>query len=181
VETADIAENLGDVARPNASRHPQLCGFSLPRHGFSPEKFRRSKNPALALQPSFLHLLQADLTRQSSIRDLKALLTFTGFHDPYAPSAATGEMRAGPILTVLAERSFDRVCLFSTPKAAEISEKTAAAIIERHPGVKVEILEVPLKDPTNYLGILRQLRSHFKKLNVSHPAAEYSISVSHRS
>ena len=44
--------------------------------------------------------------------------------------------------------------------------------------MKVEILEVPLKDPTNYLGILRQLRSHFKKLNVSHPDAEYSISVS---
>ena len=32
-------------------------------------------------------------------------------------------MRAGPILTVVAERSFDRVYLFSTPKAVEISEK----------------------------------------------------------
>ncbi|RYD31220.1 MAG: AAA family ATPase, partial [Verrucomicrobiaceae bacterium] len=82
------------------------------------------------------------------------------------------------VLTVVAERSFDRVYLFATPKAAEISEKTAAAITERHPSVKVEILEVPLKDPTNYLGILRQLRSHFKKLNTSHPDATYSISVS---
>lgn len=87
-------------------------------------------------------------------------------------------MRAGPILTVVAERPFDRVYLFSTPKAAEISGRTADAITQRHPGVTVEILEVPLKDPTNYLGILRQLRSHFKKINVSHPDAEYSISVS---
>jgi len=109
---------------------------------------------------------------------LKVLLTFSGFHDPFAASAATGEMRAGPILTVVAERPFDRVYLFTTPKAAEISEKTATAIVERHPGVKVEILEVPLKDPTNYLGILRQLRSHFKTLNATHPDAEYSISVS---
>ena len=109
---------------------------------------------------------------------LKALLTFTGFHDPFAASAATGEMRAGPILTVVAERSFDRVYLFTTPKAAEISEQTAAAITERHPSVSVEILEVPLKDPTNYLGILRQLRSHFKTLNEVHPDAEYAISVS---
>lgn len=31
------------------------------------------------------------------------------------------------------------------------------------------ILDVPLKDPTNYLGILRQLRSHFKTLNAAHP------------
>ena len=109
---------------------------------------------------------------------LKALLTFTGFHDPFAASAATGEMRAGPILTVVADRSFDRVYLFSTPKASEISEQTAAAITERHPSVSVEILEVPLKDPTNYLGILRQLRSHFKTINAAHPDAEYSISVS---
>ena len=87
-------------------------------------------------------------------------------------------MRAGPILTVVAERTFDRVYLFSTPKAAEISLKTAEAITERHPGVTTTVLEVPLKDPTNYLGILRQLRSHFKTLNAAHPDAEYSISVS---
>jgi hypothetical protein len=52
---------------------------------------------------------------------LKVLLSFTGFHDPFAASAATGEMRAGPVLTVVAERAFDRVYLFTTPKAAEIS------------------------------------------------------------
>lgn len=109
---------------------------------------------------------------------LKVLLSFTGFHDPFAPSAATGEMRAGPILTVVAERTFDRVYLFSTPKAAEISLKTAEAITERHAGMTTTILEVPLKDPTNYLGILRQLRSHFKTLNAAHPDADYSISVS---
>lgn len=109
---------------------------------------------------------------------MKVLLTFTGFHDPFAPSGTTGEMRAGPILTVVAVRAFDCVYLFTTPKAAEISEKTAEAIAERHPGVKVVILDVPLKDPTNYLGILRQLRSHFKTLNASHPDAEYAISVS---
>jgi hypothetical protein len=95
---------------------------------------------------------------------LKVLLTFTGFHDPFAASAATGEMRAGPILTVVAERPFDRVYLFTTPKAVTLSQQTAAAIHERHPEVSVEILEVPLKDPTNYLGILRQIRSHYQKL-----------------
>jgi sigma54-dependent transcription regulator len=87
-------------------------------------------------------------------------------------------MRVGPILTVVAERSFDCVYLFTTPKAAEIGEKTAEAIAERHPGVKVVILDVPLKDPTIYLGILRQLRSHFKTLNAAHPDAAYAISVS---
>lgn len=86
-------------------------------------------------------------------------------------------MRAGPILTVVAERSFDRVYLFATPKAAEISEQTAAAISQRHPSTRVTVLDVPLKDPTNHLGILRQLRGHFKAINATHPEAEYSISV----
>lgn len=87
-------------------------------------------------------------------------------------------MRAGPVLTVVAERAFEQVYLFATPKTADLSANTAAAIKERHPGVTTHILEVPLKDPTNHLGILRQLRSHFKKLNAAHPAAQYSISVS---
>ena len=109
---------------------------------------------------------------------LKVLLSFIGFHDPFAPSATTGVMLAGPVLTVLAERAFDQVYLLSTPKTAHSSACTAAAIKERHPGVIIHVLEVPLKDPTNYLGILRQLRGHFKNLNASHPDAEYSISIS---
>jgi hypothetical protein len=55
---------------------------------------------------------------------MKVLLTFTGFHDPFTPSGTTGEMRAGPILTVAAERAFDCVYLFTTPKAAEIGPTT---------------------------------------------------------
>ncbi len=109
---------------------------------------------------------------------MKVLLTFTGFHDPFTTSRTSGEATAGPVLTVVAERSFDRVYLFSTPKTLEISEKAAQAIEERHPGIEVTILDVPLKDPTNYLGILRQLRRHYKAINSTHPAAEYSISVS---
>jgi transcriptional regulator with AAA-type ATPase domain len=108
----------------------------------------------------------------------KILLTFTGFHDPFSASPIGGDMQTGPILTVVADRSFDCVCLFSTPKTAEISERTAQAIRDRHPAVKTEILDVPLKDPTNYLGILRQLRAHFRKIHAAHPDAEYSISVS---
>jgi transcriptional regulator with PAS, ATPase and Fis domain len=42
----------------------------------------------------------------------------------------------------------------------------------------VEIREVPLKDPTNYLGILKQLRSHFKAISNQNPDAEYFICVS---
>lgn len=109
---------------------------------------------------------------------MEILLSFTGFHDPFAETALEGGQQAGPLLTVLAERNFDTVCLFQTPKLAEATEATRAAIEERHPGLGIEVLEVPLADPTNYLGILRQLRKHFRALGKKHADATYSISVS---
>jgi hypothetical protein len=42
------------------------------------------------------------------------LLTFTGFQDPYALGLIGEEEQPGPILSLLATKSFDRVILFST-------------------------------------------------------------------
>lgn len=108
----------------------------------------------------------------------KTLLTFTGFHDPYSETAVEGQMEAGPVLTVASERDFDSVVLFSTPNTAEISQKTAKELRSRDKKRSVEIVELPLKDPTNYLGILKQLRAQFKKISQKQPDADYSICVS---
>lgn len=43
------------------------------------------------------------------------LLTFTGFHDPYAVGLVGQEEQPGPILSLVSARSFDRIFLFSTP------------------------------------------------------------------
>jgi len=109
---------------------------------------------------------------------MNVLLTFTGFHDPFAETAVEGDMPTGPVLTVVAERSFDLVYLFGTPSLDARTAETKDEIRRRWRNVQVEVLEVPLKDPTNYLGILRQLRGHFKKLNLRHPDARYFIGVS---
>lgn len=87
-------------------------------------------------------------------------------------------MEAGPVLTVVAEGNFDKVYIFSTPKTQELSQQTAQAITDKHPKTAAQVLDLPLKDPTNYLGILRQLRAHFGKIQQSHPDAQFFISVS---
>lgn len=86
-------------------------------------------------------------------------------------------MRAGPVLTAAADGGFDHVYLFSTPKMAKITSATSEALREKHPSIQVEEVELLLKDPTNYLGILRQIRQQFKKLSTNHPDAAYSIAV----
>jgi len=103
---------------------------------------------------------------------MQILLTFTGFHDPFNPEQANGLKQSGPVLTVLAHRSFDVVYLLSTPKTAHRSEATAKAIAERNPEVTVREEELMLKDPTNHLGILRQLRLVFSKIQTEFPDAE---------
>jgi DNA-binding NtrC family response regulator len=106
------------------------------------------------------------------------LLSFTGFHDPFAPSVVEGQMDAGPVLSVLAERKFDLVFLFSTPRTVEITEQTKTEITKRHKATEVESIDLPLKDPTNYLGILRQLRLNFRRIHAAHPEATFAVSVS---
>lgn len=109
---------------------------------------------------------------------MQILLTFTGFHDPFNPEQSNGQKQAGPVLTVLAHRNFDVVYLLSTPKTAHRSRDTVKAISERHPNLDVREEELMLKDPTNHLGILRQLRQTFSKIQKDHPDSKYSISLS---
>lgn len=46
---------------------------------------------------------------------MKILLTFTGFHDPYAVGLAGEEQLPGPILSMVRHVKFDKIVLFSTP------------------------------------------------------------------
>jgi hypothetical protein len=43
---------------------------------------------------------------------MKILLTFTGFHDPYAVGLVGEDEQPGPILSLVGAKSFDRVVLF---------------------------------------------------------------------
>lgn len=96
---------------------------------------------------------------------VKALITFTGFQDPYSKGLQAENEQSGPILSLLAVRPFDCVILFSTPNTVEHSASTEAAICERHPNVEVTVVEIALKDPTNYLEILRGLRTAIQSLD----------------
>lgn len=109
---------------------------------------------------------------------MKVLLSFTGSHDPFAPSAQSGEMNAGPVLTVAEARTFEHIYLFSTPRMVEQTANTVAELERRYAKTKIWVCETPLKDPTNYVGILRQLRQHFREIRQSHPEATYFVAVS---
>ena len=109
---------------------------------------------------------------------MNVLLSFTGSHDPFAPSARSGEMNAGPVLTVADFCPFAHIYLFSTPRMANQTAGTVAELKKRYPATNVHVCDTPLKDPTNYVGILRQLRGHFRKIQTADPESSYFIAVS---
>jgi transcriptional regulator with PAS, ATPase and Fis domain len=94
----------------------------------------------------------------------RVLLTFTGFHDPYSKGLVGQEDQRGPILSLVAEESFDRIILFSTPATQDITLATEKELARIAPETMTEIREVPLSDPTDYRAILTQLRSHIREI-----------------
>jgi DNA-binding NtrC family response regulator len=106
------------------------------------------------------------------------LLTFTGFQDPYALGLIGDEEQPGPILSLLANKSFDRVILFSTPRTEKNTSATLESLRKLYPRLFVEVVDLLLEDPTDYLTILRGLRKTTRERSKKTPKANYFISVS---
>ncbi|MGV8118317.1 MAG: sigma 54-interacting transcriptional regulator [Candidatus Xenobiia bacterium LiM19] len=91
---------------------------------------------------------------------MNTLLTFTGFRDPYDSGLIEGEEVMGPILTLLKAREFGRIYLFSTPNTKRNTVETVETLNAHYSSLELNIIELELSDPTDYLEILRSLRSH---------------------
>lgn len=107
----------------------------------------------------------------------RVLLTFTGFHDPYIKGLVGQEEQLGPILTLIAEQTFDIVVLFSTPNTEKVSADTKTAILSLVPKMRVDIFDIPLDDPTDYILILQGLRRHIRDVQEEIADGRYFISV----
>ncbi len=95
---------------------------------------------------------------------MNILLTFTGFNDPYSLGLVGEEEVPGPILSLIAVKKFDRLVLFSTPNTHKNTSATLQGLEKLHPGIEVEVRDLPLADPTDYLRILKGLRSHLQEI-----------------
>ncbi|MCH2207980.1 MAG: RNA repair transcriptional activator RtcR family protein [Lentisphaerales bacterium] len=109
---------------------------------------------------------------------MRILLSFVGFHDPFAKSAIDGVESPGPILTVAENMAFDKVILFSTRGSQERAEMTQDALISRLPNCDINLCPLAIGDPTNYLIIIREMREFLKSFMLEHSKDEFFISVS---
>ena len=105
------------------------------------------------------------------------LLSFTGFHDPYTKTAVAGEEQRGPILTALTAHEFDRVILFGAPRTLALTDATAEVLKNIAPEVTVEVIALPLQDPTDYTQIIVNLRTRCGEIIERFPTARLYVST----
>ncbi|WJW74725.1 sigma 54-interacting transcriptional regulator [Thiohalobacter sp. IOR34] len=109
---------------------------------------------------------------------MKILLTFTGFHDPYSLGLVGEEQQAGPILSLVKARPFDHVVLISTLNTRENTAATESALRASNPGIEISIIDAALSDPTDYIEILRVLRTKVRPTLESYGARmDLSVAV----
>lgn len=108
---------------------------------------------------------------------MNILLTFTGFHDPYTKGLIGEEEQPGPILSLLQVKPFSHVILFSTPNTEKNTLATEKVLKKLFPTLNVEVKQLLLSDPTDYVAILRGLRKHFSAISEKFQTANLFISV----
>lgn len=74
------------------------------------------------------------------------LLTFAGNRDPFNPEAVKGIFTDGPVLTLIAERSFAAIHIFTTPNTLPNAQQLQQEIAKRAGDVRARIhnLDIPV-------------------------------------
>lgn len=109
---------------------------------------------------------------------MNILLTFTGFHDPYSKGLVESVEQPGPILSLLNAKSFNHIIIFSTANTEKNTNETAKVLSGLYPDIVVEVRDLAIDDPIDYLVILKSLRLHIHEICKKFDRADYFISVS---
>jgi len=108
---------------------------------------------------------------------MNILLTFAGFHDPYSKGLIGDEEQAGPVLSLINAKAFDKVILFSTPNTLKNTADTEKILKKIGLPRSVESRNINLDDPTDYSAILKELRHEWEQIREENTDASFFISV----
>src|SRR6187402_307508 len=99
----------------------------------------------------------------------KALFAFVDPKYPFSPGEIAEHEQAGPILSILGTRAFNKVFLFHTPQTAANADLTRQEVRQRYPGCECGVFSLPVSDPKDYSALMGGLASLIRKLRGSLP------------
>jgi len=92
------------------------------------------------------------------------LFTFAGNHDPYNPETVKGVFTDGPVLTLLAERSFHAIHIFTNPGSLPNAQRLQQEIAKRDGDVRTRIHNIDIPDPTDYEALFLNMSARCREI-----------------
>jgi hypothetical protein len=92
------------------------------------------------------------------------LFTFAGNRDPYNPEAVKGVFTDGPVLTLLTERSFHAVHIFTNPNSLPNAQRLQQEIFKRAGDVRTRIHNIDIPDPTDYEALFLNMSARCREI-----------------
>jgi DNA-binding NtrC family response regulator len=105
---------------------------------------------------------------------MNVLLTFAGNRDPFNPELVQGAATDGPVLTLLRERSFETIYIFTTPNTLANAHSLRDEITRRlgQEQLKVDVLNLDIPDPTDYEALFIHMSGLCRKIVADHREAQ---------
>ncbi|MGB5219330.1 MAG: sigma-54 dependent transcriptional regulator [Smithella sp.] len=92
------------------------------------------------------------------------LFTFAGNRDPFNPEIVKDVFTDGPVLTLLKERSFKTIHIFTTPNTLSNAQKLQQEISRRKGDVRTRIHNIDIPDPTDYEALFLNMSARCREI-----------------
>lgn len=92
------------------------------------------------------------------------LFTFAGNRDPYNPEMVKGVFTDGPVLTLLTERSFHAIHIFTNPGSLPNAQRLQKEISRRKGDVRTRIHNIDIPDPTDYEALFLNMSARCREI-----------------
>jgi len=110
---------------------------------------------------------------------MNVLLTFAGVRDPFNAEIVQGSYTDGPVLSLLKERSFATIYIFTTPNTLANARSLQAEIEKQWPDIHTTIVFIDIPDPTDYEALYLHMFRHSQTILDAHKKDEprYFIAI----
>src|SRR3972149_4323434 len=105
------------------------------------------------------------------------LLPFAGNRDPFNPEVVEGVDADGPVLPLLAERSFAAVHIFTTPNTLPNSQQLRQEIARRKAHVRTKIHSLDIPDPTDYEALFLHMSARCREILAEYRERQASFHI----
>jgi len=99
---------------------------------------------------------------------MDVLLTFAGNRDPFNPETIEGNFTDGPVLTLLNEKQFQHIYIFTTPNTLINAQGLRREITEKNHKNETRILNIDIPDPTDYEELYLHLYKRCQEIMTEH-------------